>query len=473
MKSKLWRRVAILAAAAVVAVLAVRVRNLLPSARAQAPQYVTATVGRGTVDEVVTATGAVQAPVTENVSFSVSGTVATAPVQVGSQVRAGQVLATLDSNALQAQLVTAQGQLAQARANLASVEAGTPQSQIQVQQADVAQAQANMEARLQLDQQSLAHAQQALKTEQDVYDAALRAYQLETPVTPSLVSLAQEQQTLAQEKATLQADQQAVQQAQAQLQADQNTEQQAVQVAQAQLQASQAPPQASAVAQAQAAVTQAEGQVALVQSEIAQMNVTSPVDGVVVADNVQPGENVSVGQVGFQVQQSGDLQAVVPVDEIDIAKIKVGQATQTTLDALPGQTFDGKVLQIAPTGTASNGVSTYNVTVSLPSDPRLQSGMSATVDFLVAEQQNVLRVPAEAVQGSGSSGTVRVLVNGVPQVRRVGLGLTSNQWTQITSGLQAGDVVVVAQAQTSQGQPGGGPRLGFGGGPGVRPAGGR
>jgi HlyD family secretion protein len=456
MKPRIWRPIATILAAVLVAVLAVQATRLLGSARAQAPQFVTATVGRGTVDETVSATGTVQAPVTDSITFSVSGTVTDVPVQVGSKVKAGQVLARLDSRNLQAQMVTAQGQLAQAQANLQKVEEGTPASQLQVYETDVAQARANMDAKLQLDQEALIHAQEALKVQQDVYAAALRAYDLQTPTTPSLVSLAQEQQALAQQKAALQSDQQAVQTARAQLAADRKTGEEAYRVAVAQLRQAEAPPQPADVAQAQAAVTQAQGQVALVQSQIAEMTITSPVDGVVVADDIEPGENVSVGQVAFQVQQAGALQGVVPVDEIDIAKIKLGQRTQTSLDALPGQTFPGKVMLIAPTGTASNGVSTYNVTVSLPDDPRLQAGMSATVDFLVAEKRNVLRVPAEAVQGAGRFGTVQVLVGGVPRPRRVGLGLTSDRWTEVTSGLRQGDVVVVARAQTQSG---------FGGGP--------
>jgi len=69
---------------------------------------------------------------------------------------------------------------------------------------------------------------------------------------------------------------------------------------------------------------------------------------------------------------------------------------------------------------------------------------------------------------------VRVLVNGVPQVRRVGIGLTSTAWTEITSGLNEGDTIIVAQAQSSNGQqrgPGFGPG-GFGGPGGIRIQGG-
>lgn len=464
MKSRLWRRLALLAAAVVV--VGVGATQIHRSSGNQVPQYATATVGRGTVDETVSVTGTVQAPVTDNVSFQVSGTVATVPVKLGTQVKAGQTLATLDSSSLQAQLVSAQGQLASAQASLQKIQEGTAPSTIHVQQVAVRQAEVSMQAKVKLDQVALAKAKQALADEQQVYAEALRTYQLETPVTGSLTTLAQYQQTLTQEKATLNSDEQAVTQAQSQLQTDEKTGQAAINAAQAQLQADQAPPLPADVAQGQAAVTQAQAQVQLVQSQIAEMKVTSPVDGIVVQDNIEPGENVSTGEVGFQVQQAGNLEAVVPVDEIDIAKIKVGQATQTTLDALPGQTFSGKVTQIAPTGTASNGVSTYNVTVSLPSNAQLQAGMSATVSFLIGEQTNVLRVPAAAVHGAGKSGTVDVLVNGTPQPRRVGLGLAGDQWTEITSGLQAGETVVVAQAASSTNGGGhfGGPGAFIGGG---------
>lgn len=480
MPSRGWKRLAtLIVGVAILALAAFEVGGRLRPGAAPKPTVATTTVGQGPVEETVTVgSGTVQAPVTDSIAFQVAGTVASVPVQVGSLVKAGQTLATLDSSQLEAQLVTAQGNLAKAQASLQSVEAGTPATQIAVDRANVAQAKTSLQAKVKLDRQTLSHAQQTLQVAQTEYQEALKSYQLEAPVTASLTALAQDQETLAEQKAQLQGDQQAVQQAQAQLDADQQTGQQAVDVAEAQLAADQAPPLQASIDEAKAAVTEAQSQVDLDQSEIAEMTVASPVAGTVVVDDVTPGVNVSVGEAAFQVQQSGNLQVLAPVNEIDIAKIRLGETAQTTLDALPGQTFDGKVVQVAPTGTSSSGVSTYNVLVSLPADPHLQSGMAASVVIFVAQDQNVLRVPTAAVRGSGARGLVLALVGGRPRPQRVGVGAGNAQWTEITSGLHLGEKIVAAWPQVSSAA---GPRFrfgpgfggGFGGPHGGGPGGGR
>lgn len=97
------------------------------------------------------------------------------------------------------------------------------------------------------------------------------------------------------------------------------------------------------------------------------------------------------------------MQAVVRVDELDIASVKLGQTVNTTLDAIPNKTFSGQVIKIANIGSASNGVTTYDVTVSINSPDNIKVGMTANVNILVASKQDTLYLPIEAVQGTGTN----------------------------------------------------------------------
>ena len=102
--------------------------------------------------------------------------------------------------------------------------------------------------------------------------------------------------------------------------------------------------------------------------------------------------------------------------------------------------------QIAAQATVSSGVATFPVTVTLDgSNPSLRSGVSATISVVVNQVVGVLTVPTSAVRGS----TVQLLVGGTPQARTVSLGAGDSSRTQILSGLQEGDTVVVATVSSS------------------------
>ncbi|WP_164472685.1 efflux RND transporter periplasmic adaptor subunit [Cohnella candidum] len=135
--------------------------------------------------------------------------------------------------------------------------------------------------------------------------------------------------------------------------------------------------------------------------------ITAPIDGTLATFNIKVGDTIG-GQGGSsgssslgEVVDYDHLQMVVGVDELDIDKVKLNQKADVLVEAVPDQTFTGKVTSIAQEGTASNGVSTFDVTVSLDDVGSLKAGMSAEASILTQSKENALYLPIEAVQSFG------------------------------------------------------------------------
>lgn len=197
------------------------------------------------------------------------------------------------------------------------------------------------------------------------------------------------------------------------------------------------------------------------ETALADTTLKAPAAGIITAINGQVGSSSSNGQTSSSSQTSsngsgngaliammGDsttMQVVVPVNQVDIAKVSVGQSSNITLDAYPGQNFSGTVTQISPTGTTQSGVTTYNVTINVTNQNNMmKSGMSANVTIVIAQKKNVLVVPSAAVHATGSSQTVLLAPVGsaAPVVRTVQIGLDDGKNSEVISGLQEGDRVV-------------------------------
>jgi HlyD family secretion protein len=215
---------------------------------------------------------------------------------------------------------------------------------------------------------------------------------------------------------------------------------------------SPAPPAQATVDAQRAQVASLQAQLQAKQQQYDQLTVRAPVDGQVTAVNVTPGETVGTGTTVVTLLDRNGLEAQVNVDELDVAKIKLGQQAQIQINALPNKTYDGRVIAIAPTAVVQNGVSTYQVTLSLPHAPEILPGMSLTATILVATVDNAVRVPSEAVQTAGNRSFVTVVdSSGRLRPPPVQVGLVSDRWTQIVSGLQPGQQIVVAFAQQGAG----------------------
>jgi HlyD family secretion protein len=154
----------------------------------------------------------------------------------------------------------------------------------------------------------------------------------------------------------------------------------------------------------------------------------------------------------------GKLEVVVEMSEVDVNQVKTGQKAEITLDALSDVTLEGTVTQIAPAGTLSSGVVNYPVTVSLTKTADgVKTGMTANLNIIVAESDNVLTVPNRAVKTVNKQKVVTLFKNGQQVQVPVQVGLSSDTATAIISGVNEGDVVVLGTttATTTSGGMGG------------------
>lgn len=234
----------------------------------------------------------------------------------------------------------------------------------------------------------------------------------------------------------------------------------------------QAPPTAATLTSARASVLQAEINLANAQKVISQTTARAPIAGVVAAVNGTVGTTVSGGgnstvsssssssttgtgsggsSSGFvTLTQLTGMQVLASFSETDAAKLRVGQPATVTVDAEPTHKLAAHVVAISPTASSSSSVVTYAVTFAIDrSEPQLKPGMTADVEVVTSEVDNVVHVPTAAVTGSGANATVTVLRNGKQTRVAVVAGLQGDSSTAILSGVKAGASVVLPSVSVS------------------------
>ena len=220
---------------------------------------------------------------------------------------------------------------------------------------------------------------------------------------------------------------------------------------------------------AQAKVVSAQAALETAQAALQAATMTAPFEGTVVSTGAAVGDLVSSGTVVVTLADLANLRAKAIVDETDISGLEVGQQVAITFDAFPGLRLQGQVLEVPLQGKLTQNILTYEVPVSLEGGAgvALKPGMTANLSIVVGQRQNVLLVPALAVQ-QGDQGSV-VKVQDSPRSpaveMRVVLGLSDGMYVEVKQGLNEGDRVVVeyqATQQTPTGQRGANP-LGGGG----------
>jgi peptidoglycan hydrolase-like protein with peptidoglycan-binding domain len=173
---------------------------------------------------------------------------------------------------------------------------------------------------------------------------------------------------------------------------------------------------------------------------------------------VEVGDRVGTGGQLATLVPPSSLAAEVDVSQLDVGKLKLGQAVLLTFDGLDGATEAGKVSDIAGTAeqaTSSTGTSTvvqYQVTVQpagLPSGAR--ADMTGQASVTTASRNNVLVVPSSAIGGSAAAPTVQVVQDGSTVTRPVVVGLVTTDGTEILAGVHAGEQVVTGASGSSQG----------------------
>lgn len=179
--------------------------------------------------------------------------------------------------------------------------------------------------------------------------------------------------------------------------------------------------------------------------------ILAPIDGTLILRNVEPGQSFTSNDAVFVM--SDRLIVVAQVDETDIGLVRLKQPAYIELDAYPGQRFEGRVEQIAYDAKTVNNVTTYAVDVlSNKVPPFMRSGMTANISFQVSSRKNVVLVPSEAVRTENGRSVVLVPTSKgeAPQEREVKAGVSDGKRTEIASGVNEGETLLVAQLKTTK-----------------------
>jgi len=229
-------------------------------------------------------------------------------------------------------------------------------------------------------------------------------------------------------------------------------------LAKAQLDLKKAPARGVDIQYYQAQVNQAKAALDLADSNLKDYTIYAPTDGIITFINYKIGEQITFGgssnstlsQPAISMLGLNDFQIKVDVPESDIIKVKVGNPVKITLDAYGSSTeFTGKVIYINVAETVISDVVYYKVTVALDkTDLEIKSGMTANVDILTAQKDNVLYVPNRAIkQTAEGKPYVEILKFGGPQNVDVTVGLKGDQGMEISSGLNEGQQIIVFSSQ--------------------------
>jgi HlyD family secretion protein len=198
------------------------------------------------------------------------------------------------------------------------------------------------------------------------------------------------------------------------------------------------------------------------EDQIRKCRIIAPADGLVIyatsanrnmfnmgKEPLDEGVQVHERQELIHLPQTQSVSAEVDVHEANLRKIKPGLPVIVTLDALPGERFFGTVRSIAPLPNAGMpwlaDVKLYKSEVDLEADSSLlRSGMTCKAEIVIAQHDDVVYIPVQAVISVGGEPTVYVVENGAPVARTVKTGLDNNRMICIEEGLEEGELVLMS-----------------------------
>ena len=175
--------------------------------------------------------------------------------------------------------------------------------------------------------------------------------------------------------------------------------------------------------------------------------IVAPFDGVVTDITISEGQEIStaaLATLAISLVDTSEIEMRGSIDEIDIAMVKLGQAANITLDALPDEEVNGEVTFISLVGTTLAGVVSYDTTITLENPVAgLRGGMTATAEVIIERRDDVLFIPNRALRGTWENPWVEVYIDEQVEEREIALGLTNGIDTEVLSGLEEGDEVVL------------------------------
>lgn len=202
---------------------------------------------------------------------------------------------------------------------------------------------------------------------------------------------------------------------------------------------------------ARSQIEQARSRIAVAQAALDRMTLRAPFAGVVADISGEQGEFATPSPPGIPTPPAIDLiddscmYVSAPIDEVDASHVKEGLPGRITLDAIKGQQFQGKVRRVAPyvldIEKQARTVEVDMEFLHIPKSERLLVGYSADVEIIYKTRKNVVRIPTSALM---EGKRVMVYRDGVLHNQQVETGLSNWEYTEITSGLQEGDQIVLS-----------------------------
>ncbi len=198
-------------------------------------------------------------------------------------------------------------------------------------------------------------------------------------------------------------------------------------------------------------IAAAQARVDAAQAALKRSYLSAPFDGVITAVNTQAGDQVSAGSRAFRLDDLSRLLVDARVSEIDINKIQVGQAAILSFDSVPGKQYTGTVLEVPVVGESLLDVVSYKVVVEITeADEQVRPGMTASVEVVVDDLQDVLLVPNRALRIRDGERVVYILKDGEVVPIPLKLGSASDAYTQVLEGsLNPGDQIVLNPPSSS------------------------
>jgi multidrug efflux pump subunit AcrA (membrane-fusion protein) len=330
------------------------------------------------------------------VSSKISGRVASTRVDVGQQVREGQVLFTLEAKDFDAQYRQAKAVLESARANLTRTSDSSLSSQVLQAQSAVRQAQVQYDEARDIFDRTKKMFDDGTVTRQQLDSAQARSQGAEIAL-----STAKDNLSLIQDKGG---------------------------------------PQSTGVASTQ--VDQAQAALDLAQSQLDSTVIASPITGTVAARNVDAGELVSSSVPAFVIIDTSTVSAEASVSQDMVERIRVGETVTVTIEtADKPERIPGAVDTISPAADPRSQGYLIKVAVKNKGGD-LRPGMFARVSFPVEDRANILVVPNSAIVTETGVDYLYAVVDGVVKKKAVETGVSTDAVTEITSGLEEGSLVV-------------------------------
>jgi len=355
------------------------------------------TAETGTMVKSVVATGKIEPTTKVEIKSRANGIIERLPVDTDSDVKAGDVLAELDKEQLQAVLRSAEANLQAARAALAGAQAALKKNIVEAEGPEVEFARRNYDRAQQLFAQKLVSQSQLDDAHSAIDVAENRKRAAQSQLTISEANIAQAQAQVAQAKAA----------------ADQATE------------------------------------------SLAYATIRAPIRATVLSRDVEIGSPVSsilnLGANATLVMTLGDIQKVFvrgKVDEADIGRVRLNQPARIRVETFKDRTFNGRVTQISPLGVEKDNVTSFEVKVSIDNPGQeLKANMTANAEIVLEEHPHALLIPEAAVTyDAQKAASVSLVAPGAKTGRKkvsIKVGVGNGTKIEVLEGLKPGDKLVL------------------------------